>query len=175
MSVVLCARLFSASLSVKKLVFEKRSDRWDCCGCCYGTAVASCVWPVAAQTMATLEEIQTCNENLLQLKSMAACGGPEMQHCRRNTGVCADDCQDTIDLVYRTCGGLLMTLYNHETDWVSTEAEEHVGETVDWDEEVAPAVKRAVESCGCDGAAQAVPAVVGLALVLAAVNLPRWR
>ena len=66
-------------------------------------------------------------------------------------------------------------MYNHETDWVSTEVEEHVGETVDWDEEVAPEVKRAVESCGCDGSAQAVPTAVGLALVLAAVNLPRWR
>ena len=140
-----------------------------------GAAVASFVWPVAAQTMATLQEIETCNVNLLQLKSMGLCGGPSMQHCRRNTGVCAAGCQDHIDLVYLTCGGLEMTLYNHETDWVSTEEEENVGETVDWDAQVAPAVKHAVESCGCAGAAQAAPASLGLALALALVNLPRWR
>ena len=148
-----------------------------CVGCmpCVDNAVVSCAWSAAAQTMATLEEIETCNLNLLQLKSMSACGGPAMEHCDRNTGVCADGCQDAIDLVYLTCGGLEMTLYNHETDWVSTEQEDNVGETVEWDEEVAPAVKRAVESCGCAGAPQAVPALVSLALVVAAVDLPRWR
>jgi hypothetical protein len=52
--------------------------------------------------------------------------------------------------------------------------EENVGETVNWDEEVAPAVKRAVESCGCDGAAASAPAAAVMALALAA-TVVRWR
>ena len=130
-----------------------------------------------AQQMATLEEIQVCNVNLIDLKAMPACGGTEMLHCARNTGVCADGCQGAIDLVYRTCGGLVMTLYNHNTEWVATSEEDNIGETVDWDVEVAPAVKLAVESCACDGAALSRPTAVVMAAVcvLAVGPLPRWR
>lgn len=137
-----------------------------------GAAVASLMWPATAEEISSREEIEECNTNLLKLKAMETCGGPAMQHCSRNFGICAEGCQDAIDLVYLTCGGLVMTLYNHEIDWVSTEEEDNIGETVSWDDEVAPAVKLAVESCGCDGAVHAIP-TFGVALAFVAAHL--WR
>ena len=60
-----------------------------------------------------------------------------------------------------------MQLTSSATDWVHTETEENLGEVVDWDAETGAAVKAAVESCGCDGAARAAPLPLWLALAAA--------
>eukprot|EP01043_Picozoa_sp_COSAG02_P016325 COSAG02_NODE_715_length_18086_cov_109.753433_14_plen_244_part_00 len=128
------------------------------CVDCWIIALVSCTWRnAAAQTTSAPEEIATCNANLLHLKSLPACGGQEMQHCRRTSSACADGCQDAIDLVYSTCSGLVMNLYRHESDWVSKDEGGSIEidrmDTVDWDDEVEPAVKLAIESCGCTSSA----------------------
>ena len=49
--------------------------------------------PPAAANLATLEQIVACNTATLALKGDARCGGEAMEHCDRNTGVCAEGCQ----------------------------------------------------------------------------------
>jgi hypothetical protein len=88
----------------------------------------------AAPMAMAAEDAATCVASYLAAETAGSVAGA----CETDPKKCSPALQTAVDKVYADCGGL-------ETGGV------------EWDTTLGPEMKKAVESCGCSGAAHAAP------------------